>query len=148
MAKKIARRQCPQRTSVRAIKRSAEVIDIHTGGASRNSVEYESLPRVNLQKVIRGCQQRIANAYATQGGGHALVAVACSSIALQAYVEAGSLIPGALGHIAETARNLGLHERLGEEVMNIALDAGPIMFHEIEEALAGEIVEATAEDAA
>jgi len=122
--------------------------EIHACGAGRNSVECEILPRVNLQKVIRACQLRIANAYATKGDSHALVAVACSSIALQAYVEAGSLIPGALGHIEETTRNLGLHDRLGEEVMSIALDAGPMMFHEIEEALAGEAIETTVEEVA
>src|SRR5262245_31275505 len=104
-----------------------------------------TLPRVNMGQVIRGCQQRIATACTTKGDSHALVAVACSSIALQAYIEAGSLIPGALKHIEETARNLGLHKRLGEEIVNIALDAGPMMFHEIEEALAGEVVDVTTE---
>ena len=122
--------------------------EIHACGTGRNSVECEILPRVNLRQVIRGCQQRITNAYATKGDSYALVAAACSSIALQALVEAGSLKQSALGHIAETARNLGLHARLGEEVVNIALDAGPTMFDEIEQALTGETVEATAEDAA
>jgi hypothetical protein len=103
----------------------------------------KALPRVNTGQLIRGCQTRIATAYATKGDSHALVAVACSSIALQAYIEAGSLIPGALKYLEETARNLGLHDRLGEEVVGIALDVGPMMFGEIEEALAGEAIEVT-----
>jgi hypothetical protein len=49
------------------------------------------LPVVNLGQLVRDCQLRIANEYATKGDSHALVATACASIVLQAYVEAGSL---------------------------------------------------------
>jgi hypothetical protein len=100
-------------------------------------------PRVNMGQVIRYWQKRIATAYATKGDSHALVEVAMSSIALQAYVEAGSLKQSSLSSIAETARHIGLHERLGEEAVNIALDAGPMLFNEIEAALTGEGIDVT-----
>jgi hypothetical protein len=92
---------------------------------------------VNLGQIIRDCQLRIATAYATKGDSHALVALACSSIVLQAYVEAGSLRQDALDHLAETAHNLGMPGRLGVEIVDIALDTGPMLYDAIEQALFG-----------
>ena len=90
--------------------------------------DSEGLKVVNLGKVIRDCKLRIATAYQKGGDSHALVAVACSSIVLQAYVEAGSLRQAALSHIADTARNLGLHRRLGAKVVFAALHTGPHLY--------------------
>lgn len=82
----------------------------------------------DLGRIIRECQLRITCAYTSKGDSHALVAVACGSICLQAYVEAGALAPDVLDHLAETADNLGLGDRVGFEAVDIALDAGPLLY--------------------
>ena len=94
----------------------------------------EDLPYVNLGQVIRDCKLRIAETYAKRGDSHALVALACSSIVLQAYVEAGSLRQAALAHLAHTAHGLGLHKRLGTKFVRIALRCGPMPYDLMAEA--------------
>jgi hypothetical protein len=91
----------------------------------------ETLPAVDLGQIVRDCRLKIATACAARGDSHALAAVACASITLQAYVEAGSLRQEAICHLAETAANLGLDDRLGEEVVGTALDAGPMLYDEL-----------------
>jgi hypothetical protein len=90
----------------------------------------EMLPAVDLGGIVRECRLRIATACAARGDSHALAALACASITLQAYIEAGSLCDEAVIHLAETAANLGLDHRLGEEVVETALDAGPMLYDE------------------
>lgn len=91
----------------------------------------EMLPAVDLGGIVRACRLKIATACATRGDSHGLAALACASITLQAYVEAGSLTQEAVGHLAETAANLGLTDRLGEPVVETALDAGPMLYDEL-----------------
>ena len=90
----------------------------------------EMLPAVDLGQIIRDCRLQIAAACAAKGDSHALAALACASITLQAYIEAGSLCDEAIVHLAETAANLGLHHRLGEAVVATALDAGLMLYDE------------------
>jgi hypothetical protein len=91
----------------------------------------EMLPAVDLGQIIRDCRLKIATVCATKGDSHALAALACGSITLQAYVEAGSLTQEAICHLAETAANLGLDDRLGGEVVGTALDAGLMLYDEL-----------------
>ena len=91
----------------------------------------EMLPAVDLGAIIRECRLRIATACAAKGDSHGLAALACASITLQAYIEAGSLCQEAIHHLAEAADNLGLNDRLGEAVVETALDAGLMLYDEL-----------------
>jgi hypothetical protein len=91
----------------------------------------------NLRQIVLDCRRRISEAFALRGDSHALAALACSSITLQFYVEAGSLRQDILDELAETANNLGLSSRLGADVVDIAADCGPMLFDAIEQALFG-----------
>lgn len=95
---------------------------------------------IDMGQVIRDCQMKIATAYATKGDSYALVAVACASVSLQAYVEAESLAPDVIGQLAVTAHNLGLHKRLGNEYVDIALHCGPMLYDEMAAAYANEVL--------
>ena len=95
-----------------------------------NMTGPEMLPAVDLGEIVRDCRLRVVTACAAKGDSHALVELACGSITLQAYVEAGSLAQEAIDHLAETAFNLGLYDRLGEAVVATALDAGLMLYDE------------------
>jgi hypothetical protein len=95
--------------------------------------QIEQHPRVvNLQKVIREEQFRISAAFVSGGDAAALQAVACASIRLGGWIVAGSLKPEAIERLAETATNLGLPDRLGEDVIEVALATGPELYAEID----------------
>ena len=93
--------------------------------------QRESTNVVNFNKLICDCKLRICIAYKNGGDSHALVAVACSSILLQAYVEAGSLRQSALANIGHTAHALGMHRRLGTKVVFTALHAGMLLYDDL-----------------
>jgi hypothetical protein len=95
-----------------------------------DTTEPEMLPAADLGRIVRDCRLRIATACATRGDSHGLAALACASITLQAYVEAGSLAPEVIDHLAETAANLRLDDRLGEAVVDTALAAGVMLYDE------------------
>jgi hypothetical protein len=99
-------------------------------------------PVVNLGAIICACQMRISEAYAAKGDAYAFDALACSSIILWGFIEAGSLKRDVLNHLDETATNLGLRKRLGDAAVNVALDAGAMLYDALEDAMHGRQPEA------
>jgi PP-loop superfamily ATP-utilizing enzyme len=98
--------------------------------------QIEDRPRlINLAKIIRECQLRIYAAYVHGGDSAALQAVACGSITLEGLIVAGSLKPAAIERLAETAENLGLPTRLGQQIVDVALSTGAEFYAEIDDVL-------------
>jgi hypothetical protein len=83
---------------------------------------------IDVANIIRACRTRIASEYVRAGDSAALVATACASILLQAHVEAGSLRQDALDQLVETTDNLGIPDRLGADIVDAFLDAGPSLY--------------------
>ena len=98
--------------------------------------QLEHHPRpIDLAKIIRECQLRMAAAYVHGGDAAALQALACSSITLQGLIAAGSLTPDAIERLAATADNLGLPARLGPDIVDVALGTGAAFYAEIDDVL-------------
>ena len=82
--------------------------------------------------IVRQCRVRVAEQYKLHGDSHALVAAACASLVLEAYIVAGSLVPSALDQIREVLDDLGTTLRCGEDVTECCVDAGRALFEELE----------------
>ena len=91
------------------------------------------LPEINLAGIIRRCRLRDAEQYHSHGDSHALVAIACGAIVLEAYIVAGSLLPSALGQLREVADNLGTTRRCGADVVDSCIGVGAALFAELED---------------
>ena len=92
----------------------------------------EQLPEINVATIVRQCRLRVAEQYKLRGDSHAVIAAACASIVLEAYIVAGSLVPSALDQIREVLDNLGTTRRCGADVVDTCIGVGAALFEELE----------------
>jgi hypothetical protein len=93
-------------------------------------------PEIDVAAIVRRCRLRICEQYKQHGDGHALVAIACSAVVLEAHIVAGSLIPSALNQLREVSDNLGTTKRCGVDVVETCIGVGAALFAELEEVYA------------
>ena len=101
--------------------------------------------QIDVTAIVRQCRLRVAEQYKLHGDSHALVAAACASIVLEAYIIAGSLVPSALDQICEVLDNLGTTRRCGEDVTECCVRTGAALFEELEAVYAAQDLQRAAE---
>ena len=93
-------------------------------------------PEIDVAAIVRKCGLRICEQYKQHGDSHALAAVACSAIVLEAHIVAGGLVPSALSQLREVADNLGTTKRCGADVVDTCIGVGAALFAELEDVYA------------
>ena len=89
-------------------------------------------PEIDVAAIVRKCRLRICEQYKLHGDSHALVAIACSAVVLEAHIVAGSLIPSALDQLREISDNLGTTGRCGADVVDTCIGVGAVLFAELD----------------
>jgi hypothetical protein len=87
--------------------------------------------KVDVYNIVLSCRQKISTEYVRRGDSGALVSAACGSIVFAALIEAGSLRADAIDMLEETLSNLGVRQRIGDDITDIFLDTGPQLFDQV-----------------
>ena len=98
-----------------------------------NSSDWQDWPpEIDVAAIVRKCRLRICEQYKLHGDSHALVAIACSAVVLEAHIVAGSLSPSALNQLREISDNLGTTGRCGADVVDTCIGVGAALFAELD----------------
>lgn len=87
----------------------------------------------SMAAIVRSARLAVCEAFVSGGPDAALAALAASSIRLTRHVDGGCLVPEiAFSALRDVAENLKLAKHLGQHLVEIALDAGPQFYEQLE----------------